>query len=152
MFAAYMTKDMANIHIVLEHMDMGSLADVFRKSDIRIPEPILAFLVLQVTEALRTLHLNDIVHRDVKLENILLNSDAEVKLTDFGIEYDFVSLDAKYTLVLAEVSASGPTRQCQALEQWVSLILRGTREVVARGNKGGRLFRGGVEFFVSLLH
>jgi len=39
-------------------------------------------------EALGVLHENKIVHRDLKLANILINDDFEIKLADFGFSKD----------------------------------------------------------------
>ena len=40
--------------------------------------------VLVIAEALEYLHSRDIVHRDIKAENILINRHKEIKLIDFG--------------------------------------------------------------------
>ncbi|KAI1295433.1 Serine/threonine-protein kinase D1 [Halotydeus destructor] len=53
----------------------------------RLPERITKFLISQVLAALRYLHTNDIVHCDLKPENVLLSSNSDypqVKLCDFG--------------------------------------------------------------------
>lgn len=41
-------------------------------------------LLFVVAEALQYLHERDIVHRDIKAENILINRHRQVKLIDFG--------------------------------------------------------------------
>jgi serine/threonine protein kinase len=53
LYAAYIDKPTCCIKIVLEFMDLGSLADVFRKRRVKVPEPILAFLTMQMLEALK---------------------------------------------------------------------------------------------------
>eukprot|EP00392_Amoebophrya_sp_AT5.2_P010635 g10700.t1 len=78
-----------------------------------MPEPILAFLLLQLTEALKTLHLNDILHRDIKLENILLNSRGELKLTDFGVSKKLNSESALCKTFVGTKFCMAPERFCR---------------------------------------
>src|SRR5699024_824699 len=42
-------------------------------------------IMKQITSAIAHAHANDIVHRDIKPQNILMDKDGNVKVTDFGI-------------------------------------------------------------------
>lgn len=50
-----------------------------------IPERAATFIGREVLNALNYLHEQSIVHRDVKGANILLSSDGQVRLGDFGV-------------------------------------------------------------------
>lgn len=70
--------------LIFELASKGDLFEAVKKLG-RLSEPTVSSITFQVTSALAYLHSNRIVHRDVKPENILLNSDLTVKLTDFGL-------------------------------------------------------------------
>lgn len=72
------------ISIALELMDVGSLADVLAVTK-SIPEPELAYLAKPMLEGLAYLRRKHKIHRDIKPSNICINSNAEAKLSDFGI-------------------------------------------------------------------
>uniref|UniRef100_A0A8D2DZZ7 Dual specificity mitogen-activated protein kinase kinase 2 n=1 Tax=Sciurus vulgaris TaxID=55149 RepID=A0A8D2DZZ7_SCIVU len=74
--------DDGEISICMEHMDGGSLDQVLKEAK-RIPEEILGRSVLRGLAYLREKH--QIMHRDVKPSNILVNSRGEIKLCDFGV-------------------------------------------------------------------
>lgn len=50
----------------------------------RFPEPVARYFFLQLLGALDFIHTSGFVHRDIKLDNLMLNSSFELKLIDFG--------------------------------------------------------------------
>jgi tRNA A-37 threonylcarbamoyl transferase component Bud32 len=70
--------------IVFEYIAGENLKQVIEK---RGPLPVREALelVIQVGRALAFAHSSGLVHRDVKPQNVLLNGDGQVKVTDFGI-------------------------------------------------------------------
>ncbi|XP_060679171.1 serine/threonine-protein kinase D3-like, partial [Hemiscyllium ocellatum] len=73
--------------LVMERLRGDMLEMILSMEEGRLPERLTKFLTTQILEALRHLHLNNIVHCDLKPENILLTSAdpfPQVKLCDFG--------------------------------------------------------------------
>uniref|UniRef100_A0A671W3R1 Serine/threonine-protein kinase n=1 Tax=Sparus aurata TaxID=8175 RepID=A0A671W3R1_SPAAU len=75
------------VFVVMEKLHGDMLEMILSSEKGRLPERITKFLVTQILVALRHLHFKNIVHCDLKPENVLLASaDAfpQVKLCDFG--------------------------------------------------------------------
>nr|CAD7569332.1 unnamed protein product [Timema californicum] len=73
------------ISICMEYMDGGSLDLILKKAG-RIPESILGTITCAVLKGLSYLRdKHAIMHRDVKPSNILVNSNGEIKICDFGV-------------------------------------------------------------------
>lgn len=82
---AFETASPRKAHLIMEHLGGGSLCS-YVKSKRKLTEAQVQPLMFQVAVALEHMHSLDVVHRDIKLENILFsdNSHRIVRIIDFG--------------------------------------------------------------------
>jgi len=77
-------EDGGTYYIVMEYVDGQPLSQVLRAGG-PMPAGRVAHVGARVADALAYAHRHGVVHRDVKPGNVLLTSDEQVKVTDFGI-------------------------------------------------------------------
>ena len=96
-----------NYYIVMEYINGGGLSNCLKKYMDKhkkaFPEEIVQHLMRQIIEGLYYLHSRKIIHRDLKLDNIMINFDTEadkenlnmmrarVKIIDFGFAIQLTS-------------------------------------------------------------
>lgn len=73
-----------SISIFLEYISGGSIGSCLRKHG-KFEEPVVSSLTRQTLSGLAYLHHEGILHRDLKADNILLDTDGTCKISDFGI-------------------------------------------------------------------
>lgn len=72
------------VYLVLELLDGGELYHHLQKL-VCFAEPMLRFFIAQVACAFECLHSKDVLYRDLKPENLVLDSDGYLKVVDFGL-------------------------------------------------------------------
>ena len=55
------------------------------KRETKFSEKMIKFYVTQLVLGLKDLHENNIMHRDLKLENLMVDYDGNLKIVDFGV-------------------------------------------------------------------
>jgi WD40 repeat protein/tRNA A-37 threonylcarbamoyl transferase component Bud32 len=70
-------------YIVSEFIDGRSLDDVIEQRSLTLHEG--AELVARIAEAIEYAHTNDVIHRDIKPQNILVDENGQPHLADFGL-------------------------------------------------------------------
>ena len=74
-------------YVVTEYMFNGSLRDYFEEqSSLLVPLQETMYILLQIGQALNYAHQRNIIHGNLKPENILFNEQGKALLTDFRIE------------------------------------------------------------------
>src|SRR5437588_12409787 len=70
--------------LVMDYAPMGTLRQRYPRGT-RLPPAIISSHVKQVAAALQYAHDKKLIHRDIKPENMLLESENEILLRDFGL-------------------------------------------------------------------
>uniref|UniRef100_A0A4X1SS38 Ribosomal protein S6 kinase alpha-5 n=2 Tax=Sus scrofa TaxID=9823 RepID=A0A4X1SS38_PIG len=82
------------LHLILDYINGGELFTHLSQRE-RFTEHEVQIYVGEIVLALEHLHKLGIIYRDIKLENILLDSNGHVVLTDFGLSKEFVADEAE---------------------------------------------------------
>ena len=82
-------EDDFNYYIIMEYCSHGSLAE-FLKQKVQLPESQARHIFCQVAQGVRYLHeVAHVIHRDIKVENIMFDRDDNARIIDFGLSTEF---------------------------------------------------------------
>ena len=104
-----------NTYIALEYCNGGNLHEYqkfYQKTTkTTLNELYIQKIMKQITAGLEFMHLNKIIHRDIKLENILINFDKYPNLAIKGklppkVKYENISLSDSFTIKIADLGFS----------------------------------------------
>ncbi len=71
------------LYLVMEYCPLGSLRDLIRKE--KITSTFIWKWMSELTETLQFVHEKEIIHHDIKPDNILFTENRTIKITDFGV-------------------------------------------------------------------
>ncbi|KAJ0160104.1 Serine/threonine-protein kinase CLA4 [Colletotrichum tanaceti] len=80
---AFLRNNNSELWVVMEYMEGGALTDVIDNNP-SITEEQISTICLETCRGLQHLHSQNIIHRDIKSDNVLLDARGNVKITDFG--------------------------------------------------------------------
>ncbi|EPS71542.1 hypothetical protein M569_03217, partial [Genlisea aurea] len=89
-----------NLYLVMEYLNGGDLFSLLRNLGC-LEEDVARIYIAEVVLALEYLHSLNVIHRDLKPDNLLIGPDGHLKLTDFGL--------SKVGLINRTSDLSGPS-------------------------------------------
>lgn len=92
----YSFQDDKFLYLVMDYIPGGDLMSLLIKFEI-FPEDLARFYIAELVLAIESVHNMGFVHRDIKPDNVLIDRDGHIKLTDFGLCTGFRwTHDSKY--------------------------------------------------------
>lgn len=86
----------ASIYMVTPYMD-HDLSGLIENPNVEFNLPQIKCYMKQLLEGMFYLHSNNILHRDIKTANLLINNEGILKIADFGLARPVESPEAEYT-------------------------------------------------------
>jgi serine/threonine kinase 38 len=80
----YSFQDDEFLYLVMEYLPGGDMMTLLMRKD-TLTEEVTRFYIAQTVLALETVHRHNFIHRDIKPDNLLLDREGHMKLTDFGL-------------------------------------------------------------------
>lgn len=71
------------LYLVMEHYDGCTLKDYIKNNEVLLEDKIK--IAINISDALAYAHEKDVIHRDLKPTNIMLNNPNDIRIIDFGI-------------------------------------------------------------------
>uniref|UniRef100_A0A8C4MMX3 non-specific serine/threonine protein kinase n=1 Tax=Equus asinus asinus TaxID=83772 RepID=A0A8C4MMX3_EQUAS len=118
----------AKLHLILDYVNGGEMfthlyqRQHFKEAEVRVYGG-------EIVLALEHLHKLGIIYRDLKLENVLLDSDGHIVLTDFGLSKEFLTEERTFSFcgtieyMAPEIIRPHPGSARQAVDWWSLGIL-----------------------------
>uniref|UniRef100_A0A4X2K3W4 Serine/threonine-protein kinase MRCK gamma n=1 Tax=Vombatus ursinus TaxID=29139 RepID=A0A4X2K3W4_VOMUR len=72
------------LYLVMDYYAGGDLLTLLSRFEDRLPPELAQFYLAEMVLAIHSLHQLGYVHRDVKLDNVLLDTNGHIRLADFG--------------------------------------------------------------------
>uniref|UniRef100_A0A452IIL2 non-specific serine/threonine protein kinase n=1 Tax=Gopherus agassizii TaxID=38772 RepID=A0A452IIL2_9SAUR len=92
----YSFQDKDNLYFVMDYIPGGDMMSLLIRMGV-FPENLARFYIAELTCAVESVHKMGFIHRDIKPDNILIDRDGHIKLTDFGLCTGFRwTHDSKY--------------------------------------------------------
>uniref|UniRef100_A0A672SXJ5 Ribosomal protein S6 kinase n=1 Tax=Sinocyclocheilus grahami TaxID=75366 RepID=A0A672SXJ5_SINGR len=116
------------LHLILDYVNGGELFTHLVQR-VRFKEQEVTLYSGEIVLALEHLHKLGIVYRDLKLENILLDSNGHIVLTDFGLSKEFHEVERAYSIcgtieyMAPEIVAGGESGHDKAVDWWSMGVL-----------------------------
>ncbi|XP_062821525.1 serine/threonine-protein kinase MRCK gamma isoform X2 [Anolis carolinensis] len=80
----YAFQDEHYLYLVMDYYAGGDLLTLLSKFEDRLPEEMACFYLAEMVLAIDSLHQLQYVHRDIKPDNILIDTNGHIRLADFG--------------------------------------------------------------------
>ncbi|PVG04134.1 Pkinase-domain-containing protein [Serendipita vermifera] len=90
-------KDAGSVYMVFPYMD-HDLAGLLENPEVKLSPSHVKAYMKQLLEGLEYMHSNNVVHRDIKAANILINNEGILQIADFGLARAFTNKSKKEKL------------------------------------------------------